>query len=73
MHAAAKAGVEAFAESMRKELRRTIVTVRPGAVKTDMWKDVPFKMSASAMETHALAEMLLEAYECGEKGPLLDL
>jgi NAD(P)-dependent dehydrogenase (short-subunit alcohol dehydrogenase family) len=72
-YAAAKAGVEAFAETIRKELRRTVVVVRPSAVKTKLWQGVPFKIPASAMEPGALAEKVVEAYERGEKGPLLNL
>jgi NADP-dependent 3-hydroxy acid dehydrogenase YdfG len=72
-YAAAKAGVEAFAETIRKELRRTVVVVRPSAVKTNLWQGVPFKIPASALEPDALAEMIVEAYERGEKGPFLNL
>jgi NAD(P)-dependent dehydrogenase (short-subunit alcohol dehydrogenase family) len=72
-YAAAKAGVEAFAEAIRKELRRTVVVVRPGAVKTNLWQGVPFKIPASAVEPDALAEMMVAAYERGEKGPFLNL
>jgi NAD(P)-dependent dehydrogenase (short-subunit alcohol dehydrogenase family) len=72
-YAAAKAGVEAFADALRKEQRRTVVVVRPQAVKTKLWESVPFKIPASAVEPAALAEGILAAYERGEKGPLLDL
>jgi NAD(P)-dependent dehydrogenase (short-subunit alcohol dehydrogenase family) len=72
-YAAAKAGVEAFADAIRKELRRTVVVVRPSAVKTKLWQGVPFKIPASALEPGALADLIVEAYERGEKGPLLNL
>jgi 3-hydroxy acid dehydrogenase / malonic semialdehyde reductase len=72
-YAAAKAGVEAFADALRKEQRRTVVVVRPQAVKTKLWESVPFKIPASAVEPAALAEGILAAYERSEKGPLLDL
>ena len=35
-YAAAKAGLEALGEVMRKELRRPVVVVRPKAVQTDL-------------------------------------
>jgi len=72
-YAAAKAGVEAFADALRKEQRRTVVVVRPAAVKTGLWQHVPFTMPPSAVEPAALADKILQAYERGEKGPLLDL
>jgi NAD(P)-dependent dehydrogenase (short-subunit alcohol dehydrogenase family) len=71
-YAAAKAGVEAFAAALRKELRRTVVVIRPGAVRTELWQDVPFKMPAGALDPGALADLMIHAYERGEKGPFVD-
>jgi NAD(P)-dependent dehydrogenase (short-subunit alcohol dehydrogenase family) len=70
-YAAAKAGLEAFAESLRKESRKQRVTVvRPGAVKTGLWNKVPFPIPASAMPPEAVADAILQAYETGQKGTL---
>ena len=43
-YAAAKAGLEAMAEVVRKESRRKVTVVRPGAVDTPFWSKVPFKL-----------------------------
>lgn len=72
-YAAAKAGVEALAEVMRKELRRNIVVVRPGAVKTALWDKVPFKAPPSAISPQDLAEKMLAAYQQGYKESKLDI
>ena len=71
-YAAAKAGVEALADVLRKELRRKVVVARPGAVDTALWKKVPFRMPAHALTPAGLAERLLQAYEQGSDG-LLDV
>ena len=72
-YAAAKAGLEAFAEALRKEERkRRVVVVRPGAVNTAFWQKVPFKMPGSALSPDALAEKVLEAVNAGHQG-VLDL
>jgi NAD(P)-dependent dehydrogenase (short-subunit alcohol dehydrogenase family) len=72
-YAAAKAGLEAFGETLRKEARQQKVTVvRPGAVDTPLWQKVPFRMPAGAMPPEALAERILTAYAEGHKG-MLDL
>lgn len=72
-YAAAKAGVEALAEVMKKDLRRTVVVVRPGAVKTALWDKVPFKAPPSAISPQDLAEKMLTAYQQGYKELKLDL
>ena len=70
-YAAAKAGLEAFAESFRKEQRKRKVTVvRPGAVATSFWQKVPFKLPASALSPEQVAERILAAYVEGHKGTL---
>lgn len=70
-YAAAKAGLEAFAEALRKESRKRRVTVvRPGAVNTRFWAKVPFKMPATAMAPDDLAGKILEAYASGHTGRL---
>ena len=72
-YAAAKAGLEAFAETLGKEERKKKITVlRPGAVNTSFWEKVPFKMPVSAMDPAKVAEQLLAAYAEGKKG-LVDI
>lgn len=70
-YAAAKAGLEAFAEALRKEeRRRKVIVVRPGAVQTDFWDKVPFKMPASALTPQAVADKVLAAVRDGHQGNL---
>jgi 3-oxoacyl-[acyl-carrier protein] reductase len=72
-YAAAKAGLEAFAETLRKEERkRRVIVVRPGAVKTSFWRKVPFKIPGSALSPEAVAEKVVEAINAGHQG-VLDL
>ena len=72
-YAAAKAGLEAFAEALRKEERkRQVIVVRPGAVNTSFWRKVPFKMPGNALAPAAVAEKVIEAVNAGQKG-VLDL
>jgi 3-oxoacyl-[acyl-carrier protein] reductase len=72
-YAAAKAGLEAFGEALRKEARKQKVSVvRPGAVNTPLWAKVPFSMPAGAMAPEMVAERILAAYAEGHKG-ILDL
>ncbi len=72
-YAAAKAGLEAFAEALRKEQRQQKVTVvRPAAVNTPLWSKVPFRLPPGAMSAEAVAERILAAYAEGHKG-ILDL
>jgi NAD(P)-dependent dehydrogenase (short-subunit alcohol dehydrogenase family) len=70
-YAAAKAGLEAFADTLRKEERRRKVTVvRPAAVATPLWEKVPMRLPAHAMTAKDLAERIIEAYRDGHKGTL---
>lgn len=70
-YAAAKAGLESFAEAFRKEARKRRVTVvRPAAVDTPLWQKVPFKMPANAAAPETVADRILEAYAQGHKGQL---
>jgi len=67
-YAAAKAGLEAFAEVLRKETRLAVLVVRPGAVETPFWDKVPFSMPKNALGPAALAEQILAAVSEGKTG-----
>jgi 3-oxoacyl-[acyl-carrier protein] reductase len=70
-YAASKAGLEAFTDALAKEQRRLKVTlVRPAAVKTALWDDVPFKRPAGALEPEVVAARILRAFDAGETGQL---
>lgn len=70
-YAAAKAGLEAFADVLRKEARgRRVTVVRPGAVDTAFWDKVPFKKPAAALAPAALAARVMEAVAAGHSGTL---
>lgn len=70
-YAAAKAGLEAFAEALGKEERKRRVTVvRPSAVATPFWKKVPLRLPANALQPEVLARQIIEAHEQGHKGTL---
>lgn len=48
-YAAAKAGLEAFADVLRKEERqKKVVVIRPAAVDTPLWNKVPLKVPRDA-------------------------
>jgi NAD(P)-dependent dehydrogenase (short-subunit alcohol dehydrogenase family) len=70
-YAAAKAGLEAFVDVLRKEQRqRRVTVVRPKAVETELWEKVPFSMPRGAMKPADLAERVFKAYEEGHSGVL---
>lgn len=70
-YAAAKSGLEAFAEALRKEARKQKITVvRPAAIATPLWQKVPFRMPGNALAPDAVAEHILAAYQEGFKGTL---
>ncbi len=72
-YAAAKAGLEAFAEALRKEQRRRRVTlVRPAAVATPLWDKVPLRLPQGAPPPSKVAGRILAAYDEGHSG-VLDL
>lgn len=72
-YAAAKAGLEAFAEALRKEQRRRRVTiVRPAAVATPLWEKVPLRLPQGAPPPSKVAGRILAAYDEGHSG-VLDL
>lgn len=69
----AKAGLEALADVLRKELRRTVLVVRPAAVNTPLWNRVPFRLPSNAITPEALAGRMLQAYVQGSKEAVLDV
>ena len=70
-YAAAKAGLEAFVEALRKEeRRRQVMLVRPGAVATPLWQKVPMKQPANAPSPAKVAKRILTAYHEGHSGSL---
>ena len=72
-YAAAKAGLEAFAEALRKEQRqRRVTVVRPAAVATPLWDKVPLRLPRDAPPPSKVAGRILAAYDEGHSG-LLDL
>jgi NAD(P)-dependent dehydrogenase (short-subunit alcohol dehydrogenase family) len=72
-YASAKAGLEAFAEVLRKEQRgRHVTIVRPKAVETPLWEKVPFSMPHGAAKPEDIAERVLQAYQERHSG-VLDL
>ena len=72
-YAAAKAGLEAFAQTLAKEQRsRRVTIVRPSAVDTPFWEKVPLKLPPNALTATAVAQQILAAYHEGHKG-FLDL
>ena len=72
-YAAAKSGLEAFAEALRKEERkRRVMVVRPGAVATPFWDKVPMRLPKDAATPEKVAKRILNAYLEGYTG-VLDL
>ncbi|MEJ5200359.1 MAG: SDR family NAD(P)-dependent oxidoreductase [Anaerolineae bacterium] len=70
-YAAAKAGLEAFAEALRKEERkRQVIVVRPAAVRTKFWQKVPFKMPGNALAPEHVAERIVAAINSRYEGQL---
>lgn len=72
-YTAAKAGLAAFAGVLAKEQRkRKITLVRPGAVDTAFWNNLPFSLPKGALSADAVAQAVLAHYEAGGAG-MLDL
>lgn len=72
-YAAAKAGLEAFAEVLRKEERgRRVTVVRPAAVDTPLWRKAPFRLPTGALSPEVAAQRIIAAHQSGQPG-LLEL
>lgn len=69
-YAAAKAGLEALAEVVRKESRRKVTVVRPAAVDTPLWQKSPFKLPPRHLSPQDVAGRILQAYRDGVEGNL---
>jgi len=70
-YAAAKAGLEAFADALRKEQRgRRVTVVRPGAVATSFWDKVPMRLPKDAATPEKVAGRILQAYVDRQSGTL---
>lgn len=70
-YAAAKAGLEAYADALRKEQRgRSVTVVRPGAVATPFWDKVPMRLPNDAATPEKVAQRMLQAYEDNQSGTL---
>jgi NAD(P)-dependent dehydrogenase (short-subunit alcohol dehydrogenase family) len=64
-YAAAKAGLEAFVEVLRKESRRKVTMVRPSAVNTSFWEKTSFKIPARHQDPRDVAADILKSYQDG--------
>lgn len=68
---ATKAGLEAIADTLRKEERgRRVTLVRPSSVATSFWEKVPFSMPSNAQLPEDLTDRVLKAVEEGHSGVL---
>ena len=68
-YAAAKAGLEAMADSLAKEERkRRITVIRPGAVDTKLWDKVPMSLPAKAASPEKVAQEILRLHAEGQSG-----
>ncbi len=70
-YAAAKAGLEAFADALAKEERKKrVILVRPGVVETRFWEKVPFQQPKDAAPPEKVAARILGAVRDGHAGRL---
>jgi len=72
-YAAAKAGLEPLITILSKENRKLKFTlVRPGAVDTPFWRNVPFNLPKGAATPESVAAAIIERFNGGTAG-VLDL
>jgi NAD(P)-dependent dehydrogenase (short-subunit alcohol dehydrogenase family) len=70
-YAVAKAGLEPMVKVLQKENRKMNFTlVKPGAVATNFWKNVPFRMPADAKSPDIVAQAIVAQYENRRRGIL---
>ncbi len=70
-YAAAKAGLEPLVSVLQKENRSVNFTlVKPGAVATDFWENVPFRMPADAKSADVVAQAIISQYQNQGRGVL---
>lgn len=70
-YVAAKAGLEAFMTVLQKEHRRKRITiVRPPAVDTSLWEDIPFNLPQQALSPQTVAQAILDYHQSGDSGEL---
>lgn len=70
-YAAAKAGLQTMVDILRKENRRRKITlVRPPAVDTAFWENVPFSLPDSAISPNAVASAIIEHVSADKDGTL---
>ena len=70
-YAVAKAGLEPMINVLQKENRKINFTlVKPGAVATDFWKSVPFRMPADAKSPDLVAQAIITQFKNGQRGIL---
>ncbi len=70
-YAAAKAALQPLIAILQKENRKyNFSLIRPPAVNTAFWENVPFKMPDYALPPQQVAEAILARYESGENGQL---
>lgn len=72
-YAVAKSGLETMVTILQKENRkRRITLVRPPAVNTAFWENVPFDLPENALVPEQVAKKILEYHQSGNSG-VLDL
>jgi NADP-dependent 3-hydroxy acid dehydrogenase YdfG len=70
-YAAAKAALDQYAAVLAKEQRKLRVTVvKPGAVDTPFWANVPFALPKGAAAAASVAEAVFAHYDAGGAGVL---
>ncbi len=70
-YAAAKAALEPMVNVLARENRKMRFTlVRPPAVDTPFWENVPFKLPDYAIQPQAIARAMLDYHKSGEAGEL---